>query len=109
MEIFITTCFALLPIVLINFPWIWISNFISAQESSFYYFFKNFAILWSGLLMYVGIMTVHQFSPSKTIGTILLTLLAMAFMAFLTLLFFSLVQQMIAFVSTIYQEIVLRR
>lgn len=59
--------------------------------------------------MYVGIMTVHQFSPSKTIGTILLTLLAMAFMAFLTLLFFSLVQQMIAFVSTIYQEIVLRR
>lgn len=108
-EIFITTCFALVPIVLINFPWIWISNFISAQESSFYYFFKNFAILWSGLLLYVGIMTVHQFSPSKTIGTILLTLLAMAFMAFLTLLFFSLVQQMIAFVSTIYQEIVLRR
>lgn len=107
-EIFITTCFSLLPIVLINFPWIWISNFISVQESSFYYFFKNFAVIWSGLLLFVGIMTVHQFSPSKTVGTILLTVLAMAFMAFLTLLFFSLVQQMIVFISTIYQEIVLR-
>lgn len=108
-EIFITTCFALLPIVLINFPWIWISNFISAQESSFYYFFKNFAVIWSGLLLFVGIMTVHQFTPGKTVGTILLTVVAMAFMAFLTLLFFSLLQQMIVFVSTIYQEIVLRR
>lgn len=108
-EIFITTCFALFPIVLINFPWIWISNFISAQESSFYYFFKNFAVIWSGLLLFVGIMTVHQFTPAKTVGTILLTVVAMAFMAFLTLLFFSLLQQMIVFVSTIYQEIVLRR
>lgn len=108
-EIFITTCFALFPVVLINFPWIWISNFISAQESSFYYFFKNFAVIWSGLLLFVGIMTVHQFTPAKTIGTILLTVVAMAFMAFLTLLFFSLLQQMIVFISTIYQEIVLRR
>ncbi|MNC63042.1 hypothetical protein D3C75_1131320 [compost metagenome] len=107
-EIFITTCFSLIPIVLINFPWIWISNIITAQESSFYYFFKNFAVLWSGLLLFVGIMTVHQFSPSKTVGTILLTVVAMAFMAFLALLFFSLIQQIVEFISTIYQEIVLR-
>ncbi|OKP90939.1 hypothetical protein A3844_03535 [Paenibacillus helianthi] len=107
-EIFITTCFALIPIVLINFPWIWVSNIITAQESSFYYFFKNFAVIWSGLLLFVGIMTVHQFSPSKTIGTILLTVVAMAFMAFLALLFFSLIQQIVEFISTITQEIVLR-
>jgi hypothetical protein len=33
---------------------------------------------------------------------------AMGFMAFLCLLFLSLVQEIVAFVSTIYQEIVLR-
>jgi len=108
-EIFIITCFALVPIVLINFPWIWLSNFISLQESSFYYFSRTIAVVWSVLLLFVGIMTVHQFTPAKTIGTIILTLVAMGFMAFLTLLFFNLIQQIVVFFITIYQEIVLRR
>lgn len=108
-EIFITTCFALVPIVLINLPWIWLSNFVSLQESTFYYFFKNLAVLWAGLLLFVGTMTVHQFTPLKTVGTLLLTVVAVGFMAFLTLLFFSLIQQIVMFFSTIYQEIVLRR
>ncbi|MFP4976946.1 YIP1 family protein [Paenibacillus sp. CN-4] len=108
-EIFITTCFALVPIVLINLPWIWLSNFVSLQESTFYYFFKNLAVLWAGLLLFVGTMTVHQFTPLKTVGTLLLTVVAVGFMAFLTLLFFSLIQQIVMFFSTIYQEMVLRR
>ncbi|WP_370875949.1 YIP1 family protein [Evansella vedderi] len=107
-EIFTSTCFALLPLVLINFPWIWLSNLISIQEAMFYYFFTSFAVLWFVFLLFVGNMTVHQYTPSKSVGTILLTIVAMGFMAFLCLLFFSLVQQMVAFFSVIYQEIVNR-
>lgn len=107
-EIFHSTCFALAPIVLFNFPWIWLSNVISIEETSFYYFSTSFALVWFMFLMFVGNMTVHQFTPSKTIATMFLTLVAMGFMAFLCLLFFSLVQQIISFVSVIYQEIVMR-
>ena len=38
----------------------------------------------------------------------MLTLVAMGFMAFISLLFFSLVQQIVAFISVIYQELVMR-
>ncbi|GAE32175.1 YIP1 family protein [Alkalihalobacillus hemicellulosilyticus] len=107
-EIFITTCFALVPLVVINFPWIWLSNLISMQEVTFYYFSQSFAVLWFLFLLFVGNMTVHQFTPSKSIGTILLTIVAMGFMAFLCLLFFSLIQQVVAFVNVIYQEIIFR-
>ncbi|MNJ54762.1 Yip1 domain protein [compost metagenome] len=107
-EIFTSTCFALFPMVIINFPWIWLSNVISMQETTFYYYSSSFAILWSMYLLFVGNMTVHQFTPSKTIGTILLSLVAMGFMAFLCLLFFSLIQQIVSFISVIYQEIVMR-
>nr|WP_019636924.1 Yip1 family protein [Paenibacillus fonticola] len=107
-EIFTSTCFALFPMVIINFPWIWLSNVISMQETTFYYYSSSFAILWSLYLLFVGNMTVHQFTPSKTIGTILLSLVAMGFMAFLCLLFFSLIQQIVSFISVIYQEIVMR-
>lgn len=107
-EIFTSTCFAMLPLVIINLPWIWLSNYISLQEASFYYFSGSLATIWFIFLLFVGNMTVQQFTPGKTIVTILLTVAAMAFMAFLCLLFFSLVQQIINFFMTIYQEIVLR-
>jgi len=107
-EIFMSTCFALVPLLLIHFPWIWLSLVISAQETAFYYFSNALAVAWTVYLLFVGNMTVHQYTPAKTVLTMLLTLVAMAFMAFLCLLFFSLVQQIISFVVTIYQEIVLR-
>lgn len=107
-EIFNATCFALTPLVIINFPWIWLSNFISAEETTFYFFSNTFSVLWFVFLLFIGNMTVHQFTPIKTIVTMLLTLVAIGFMAFLCMLFFSLIQQFISFVSVIYQEIVMR-
>jgi hypothetical protein len=107
-DIFTSTCFALLPLVIVNFPWIWLSNVISMQETTFYYFCNSFAVLWSMYLLFVGNMTVHQFTPSKTIITIVLSLVAIGFMAFLCLLFFSLIQQIVTFITIIYQEITLR-
>ncbi|SDY92068.1 Yip1 domain-containing protein [Evansella caseinilytica] len=107
-EIVISTCFALTPLILINFPWIWLSNFISMQEAMFFYLSQSFAVAWFLFLLFIGNMTVHQFTPSKTFATMLLTIAAMGFLAFLCLLFFSLVQQIVGFFSVIYQEIVLR-
>lgn len=107
-EIFTSTCFALVPMIIIHFPLIWLSNVISMQEVSFYYVATSVAALWSMYLLFVGNMTVHQYTPSKTIGTIMLTVIAMGFMAFLCLLFFSLIQQIVSFITVIYQEITLR-
>lgn len=107
-EIFTSTCYALIPIVVINFPWIWLSNVISLQETSFYTFSNTVAVLWFLFLLFVGNMTVHQFSAGKTLGIMALTVVAMGFMAFIGLLFFSLVQQIVAFISVIYQELVMR-
>lgn len=107
-EIFTSTCFALLPLVIIHIPLVVISHYISIQEVAFYHFFSTFALLWTAFLLFIGNMTVQQFTPSKTIGTLLVTIVTMAFLAFLCLLFFSLIQQVIGFGYTIYQEIKLR-
>ncbi|MFC4388777.1 YIP1 family protein [Gracilibacillus marinus] len=107
-DIFTSTCFSLTPLVIIQFPWIWISNLVSMEETAFYYFSTSFALIWFIFLLFIGNMTVHQFTPMKSIGTLLLTLVAMGFMAFLCLLFFSLIQQIISFFYVIYQEIVIR-
>jgi len=107
-EIFISTCFALLPLILVNLPWIWLSNYLSLGETAFYYFSNSVAAAWTLYLLFIGNMTVQQFTPSKTVLTLLLTVVAMGFMAFLCLLFFSLVQQIAGFAITIYKELALR-
>src|SRR5690606_2502773 len=94
-EIFIATCFALTPLVIINFPWIILSNFLFHQEAMFYYLSQSLAFLWFVFLIYVGTMTVHQYTPGKTVVTIIFILIAMGFLAFLSLLFFSLIQQIV--------------
>lgn len=107
-EIFIATCFALIPLVVINLPWVFLSNFLSHQEAMFYYLSQSFAVLWFIFLIYVGTMTVHQYTPAKTTVTIFFIIIAMGFLAFLSLLFFSLIQQISSFLITIYREFVLR-
>lgn len=107
-EIVIATGYALLPLVLMRFGNTILSNVITLREASFYYLIDSLAGLWFIWLLFIGIMTVHQYSVIKTVVTMALTLLVMGIIIFLGLLFFSLLQQMLGFVLSIYTEISLR-
>jgi len=107
-EIMIATVYSLLPLVLIYFPQVLYSNVITADESSFYYLLDTIAMIWFIWLLFTGTMTVHQYSAGKTIVTMLLTLVMMGIIIFLGVLFFSMLQQMVNFASSIYREITFR-
>lgn len=107
-EIMIATAYSLLPLVLIYFPQVLYSNVITADESSFYYLLDTIAMIWFIWLLFTGTMTVHQYSAGKTIVTMLLTLVMMGIIIFLGVLFFSMLQQMVNFASSIYREITFR-
>lgn len=107
-EIVIATGYSLLPMIIIYLPTTIISNFITWEESPFYFFFDSIASFWFLWLMFIGTMTIHQYSIKKTILTIGLTLVVMGVIVFLGLLFFSLIQQILSFILTIYQEITFR-
>jgi uncharacterized membrane protein YhdT len=59
-------------------------------------------------MLFIGIMTVHQYSLGKMIGTAVVTAIAMMAIIFLCLLFYNLFSQLVAFVYSIYKEIALR-
>jgi hypothetical protein len=107
-EIMIATGYAMLPLIVVSLPNILLSNVITLREASFYYLLDTAASIWFVWLLFVGTMTVHQYTVTKTIITMLLTLVVMGVIIFLGLLFFSLIQQMVSFVYTIYQELSLR-
>ncbi|WP_419872482.1 Yip1 family protein [Candidatus Pristimantibacillus sp. PTI5] len=107
-EIVIATGYAMLPLILIYLPNILLSNVITLREASFYFLLESAATLWFVWLLFIGTMTVHQYTVMKTIMTMLLTVVVMGVIIFLGLLFFSLIQQIVSFVYTIYQELSLR-
>jgi len=107
-EIIIVTAYALLPMVIIYGATTIISNFITFEEAPLFFFLETAALLWFFGLLFVGIMTAHQYSAMKTIITFMLTVIVMGVIIFLGLLFFSLIQQMFTFVETIYKEIIYR-
>ncbi len=107
-DIFITTSYALTPLVLINIPMLLLSNVMIVEETVFYTVLDALSILWTGLLILIGIMTVHQFTMPKTIATIAVAVVGMVIILFLILLFVSIIQQIVSFVDLLWTEMTMR-
>lgn len=107
-DIYMAIGYSLTPYVLIQIPMIFISNVITGQEGSIYFFLHSLSILWCGALIISAVMMIHDYSLSKTIVTLLATAVGMMVIIFMTLLFFTLVSDAIAYFISLYKEISFR-
>jgi hypothetical protein len=107
-EIVMATGYALVPIILIYVPMTIISRFMAQEETAFYYLMTSIAFLWFILLLFVGTMTVHQYTAFKTVLTMALTVIVMGIIVFLGALVFSMLQQIYEFIVNVYREIIFR-
>ncbi len=107
-DVFIYTSYSLMPIVLITFFKTFASMVMSIDEASIFTFLETLGTLWAGLLIYTGTMVTHQYGAIATFFIILLVVFGMALIAFVAMLFFFLLQQLISVVYTIYREVTMR-
>lgn len=104
-DIMIYTGYSLIPLWLIQFPLVGMSHLITTEEGTFYYVLSTISYIWTIGLLLAGMMVTHQYSVKKTLFTTLLTIIGMAILLFIGLLFFSVIQQIVTFVITIYKEV----
>lgn len=104
-EIWIMLCYALLPYILLGNVSLLLSHVFSLDESILYGAVQAVATLWTGVLLFLAMLTAHQYTVGKTILSCLFTLLAILAACFLLLLFFSIAQQIVGFVTGIAQEL----
>lgn len=107
-RIWIVTAYALTPMVLAQFAYVLLSNVAIYDEGALLTALLYIGYLWSAWLLFYGIKEVHQFSVSRTLLAILMTLLGMLFCGLILVLVYGLVQQLITFMMTIFNELVLR-
>lgn len=107
-DIVIAIGYSLVPLILTYTVATLVSQFIAENEEAFYYLIMYAGIAYTVIMMLVGIMQVHNYTLGKTLGTLLLTVLAVFVIIFLSLLIFNLLGQVIAFFRSIYIELIFR-
>lgn len=107
-NILIYSAYALIPYIASLYIEVFLSHFLIQDEAVFLEAVHVIGVLWSGILIFSAIRTVHQYSFKKTIGAISLTFCAMLVMLFLLILILLLFQQVYVFVYSIYTEIAYR-
>jgi hypothetical protein len=107
-EIFMVTGYSLFPLIIIGFPSVILSNYLTLEEMTFYHLFMGIAYVSSGWMLFMGILNIHHYGLGKTLLAFLATMISMAVMIFFGLLFFDLIQQFISFIVSIYEELNLR-
>ena len=107
-EIFMALCYAMTPLILTLIPATILSNFISAEETGFYHMLLSVGMMYFVFLVFIGLLTVHNYTVVKMLITILLTFVAILVIVFLITLMFTLWQQLVVFVTSLYTEIMFR-
>ncbi len=107
-DIFIATCYSLMPMILLGIPATILSNFVTSGEIQFIYFMNNLGLYWTVFLIFFGILTTNEYSLGKNIVTTILSLIGMGFIAFIGILFINVLNEMWEFGRTIISEIVYR-
>lgn len=100
--------YSMLPMVLAFVPTTILSWFVASDEEGIYYLLLGLSILYFAILLLIGIMIIHNFGFGKTIATLVLTFIALLLIIFIILLIFSLINQVILFLQSIYTELIMR-
>lgn len=107
-DIFTACCYCLTPLPLLILPVTIASNFLTANEGGLLTMVTSFAYIWLGLLVFFAMMVTHDYSVGKNILTCVATIVGMAFIMFLGVLFSSLMAKIVSFVTNIIEEITYR-
>ena len=107
-NVYIASCYAIAPYPLVMIPNTIFSNILAADESTFYVFFYYLSLAWAVMLMVVGMSQIHEYKMGKNLLCTLFSIVGMAVIIFILLLFFSLISDGIAYFYSLYKEIIFR-
>jgi len=104
-DIIIATGYSLAPLPLLIVPATLLTHILSSSESGIITLINSLAFIWVGLLLFFGIMITHDYPMVKNMLTVVVTIVGMAFIMFIIILFVTLVSDMFGLVSNIITEV----
>ncbi len=104
-DIVIATGYSLVPLILFTVPGTLLTHILSSSESGIITLVNALGFVWTGLLLFFGIMITQDYSFGKNILTIIVTIVGMCFIMFIIILFVTLVSDIFGLGKNIITEI----
>jgi len=104
-DVYVATCYALFPMVLTLIPATLFSNIVLANETGILTLLVNIGYIWTFILIFFGAQVTHDYTLGKNIIMTVATIVGMAIVMFIGILFTSLISNMVSFVTNIIVEI----
>ena len=103
-DIYIAAGYSLSPMPLFIIISTILTNVLTIESETIISLISTLGIIWMAILLFFGMMVSHDYSIKKNLVTIIGTIVAMLVIAFIAVLFFSLVAKMIGFIVDIFTE-----
>jgi len=100
--------YSCVPLIVMSLPIAVLSNVLTTNESGFITLFIYISYIWTALLLFIGIMTMHQYNLGRNIASVVCTLVGMIVIVFLVFLIINLGNRIVSFIAGIVNELGLR-
>ncbi len=107
-DVFVAVGYSLLPLPLTMIPTTFFSNYMVSEETDILSLIVVLGFIWAGFLLFFGTQVTHDYPMGKNIITVAGTVVGMAFIMFLAILFTSLLMDIVTFLTSYVSEIVYR-
>jgi hypothetical protein len=107
-DVFNGSAYALFPFILVGVPLTLLSHLFTLSEQSIFGFLQLGLIGWTTLLFFWMVQGIQNYSVGEAALNIVFSLLSLAVMGALVFIFISLSGELVGFVYSLYQEVVIR-
>lgn len=107
-EVFIVTCYSLTPMIAYELVYLVCTYLIVPSNTSMLDIVGVVCTLLSAVLLIIGLITIHEYSFFKAVGSGLITIAGMLFAGFILFMVFTLGQNCIMFILNLFVEAIYR-
>lgn len=107
-DVFIGTAYSLFPYALFALPIALISNVLTLNEVFLFSLSRDLMFFWVGMMLFIMVKEIHNYSFSETVRNSLVTLFTMALFVLTGYILYVLFNQLFDFITAILQELRLR-
>lgn len=104
-HVVIGTAYSLFPYALFALPLTLLSNLLTLNEVFIYTFSSQIILIWIGIMLFIMVKEIHNYSVSETIKNVLTTLFTMGLFLLTAYILYVLFNQLYEFVWSVLQEI----
>ena len=107
-HVYIVTAYSVLPIIIYNFISIPISHLLTTPTSSLMSGMSIIAMAWTGIILTVGLMVIHNFTFPRFLASVVVGLFFMLLIVLILFIFGILITQLGSFIVTVLLEVIYR-